>query len=291
MSGGCCATEISEKTFLHDKYPFSFFIRKKRLKSNTPYLNLSQTVLEKILLRKVADNPLIELLFQHQWQSLTQDETTVKSELLNRQNNTITTLESQYLVAADGAGSRCRKFVDIPFNGPEKIQDFVSAYFENNLRDHIQIPAKLYWVLNPEAGGTFIAHHIEKRWVYMLPIYLAYEKKESFTKEFLETRIKKALGDESINIDVKSISYWRMSAQVAQTFRKNRVLLVGDAAHRFPPTGGLGMNTGIADAHNIAWKLQTVISGLGEEKLLDTYEQERKPIAEQNTEKSLSNYH
>ena len=100
MSGGCCATEISEKTFLHDKYPFSFFIRKKRLKSNTPYLNLSQTVLEKILLRKVADNPLIELLFQHQWQSLTQDEPTVKSELLNRQNNTITTLASQYLVAA-----------------------------------------------------------------------------------------------------------------------------------------------------------------------------------------------
>lgn len=263
----------------------------QHLKSKTPYLNLSQTELEKILLRRVAESPLIELLFQHQWQSLIQDETGVKSDIFDRRKETTSTIQSQYVLAADGAGSRCRKFVDIPFIGPDKIQDFVSAYFENNLRDHIQIPAKLFWVLNPEAAGTFIAHHIEKRWVYMLPVYLAYEKKESFTKEFLAARIKKALGDESIDIEVKSISYWSMSAQVAQTFRKNRALLVGDAAHRFPPTGGLGMNTGIADAHNIAWKLQAVIRGLADEKLLDTYEQERKPIAEQNTEESLYNYH
>ena len=263
----------------------------QHLKSKTPYLNLSQTELEKILVRKIKENPLIEQLFQHQWQSLTQDKTGVKSEILDRQKETAFPIQSQYVIAADGAGSRCRKFVEIPFIGPDKINDFVSAYFENNLRDHIQIPAKLYWVLNPEAGGTFIAHHIEKRWVYMLPIYLAYEKKETFTKAFFENRIKKALGNKNLDIEIKSISYWRMSAQIAQIFRKNRVLLVGDAAHCFPPTGGLGMNTGIADAHNIAWKLEAVIQGLAEEKLLDTYEQERKPIAEQNTEESLFNYH
>ena len=263
----------------------------QHLKSKTPYLNLSQTALEKILLQKIVGNSLIEVFFQHQWQSLVQGETGVSNEIFDQVKKTTKTIQSQYVLAADGAGSRCRKFVDIPFIGPDKIQDFVSAYFEKNLRAHIQVPAKLFWVLNPEAGGTFIAHHIEKRWVYMLPIYLDYEKKESFTKAFLENRIKKALGDESLAIDVKSINYWRMSAQVAQNFRKNRVVLVGDAAHRFPPTGGLGMNTGIADAHNIAWKLEAVIRGLANEKLLDTYEQERKPIAEQNTEESLYNYH
>lgn len=263
----------------------------EHLKSKTPYLNLSQTELEKILLRKILENPLIELRFQHQWQSLTQDETSVKSKILDRQKETAFTIQSQYVLAADGAGSRCRKFVDIPFNGPDKIQDFVSAYFENNLRNHVQTSAKLFWIFSPEAAGTFIAHHIEKRWVYMMPIYLEYEKKASFTKAFLEKRIKKALGDESLNIDVQSISYWRMSAQVAQTYRKNRLILVGDAAHRFPPTGGLGMNTGIADAHNIAWKLQAVIHAGADEQLLDTYEAERKPIAEQNSEESLYNYH
>ncbi|MEO1258412.1 MAG: FAD-dependent monooxygenase [Bacteroidota bacterium] len=263
----------------------------QHLKSKTPYLNLSQTELEKILHQKVADHPLIKLLVQHQWQSLTQDAICVKSEILDRQNAAVLTIESQYVLAADGAGSRCRKFMGIPFNGPDKINDFVSAYFENNLRDHVRTPAKLFWILNPEAAGTFIAHHIEKRWVYMFPIYLAYEKKSFFTKGFLEKRIKKAFGNESLNIDVKSISFWSMSAQVAQTYRKNRVILVGDAAHRFPPTGGLGMNTGIADAHNIAWKLHQVIRGLAAAQLLDSYETERKPIAEQNTKESLHNYH
>ncbi len=263
----------------------------QHLKSKTPYLNLSQTELEKILLRKVNENPLIELLYQHQWQSLAQDGTSVKSEILDRQKETTFNIESQYVLAADGAGSQCRKFVNIPFIGPDKVDDFVSAYFEHNLRDHIQTPAKLFWMLNPEAAGTFIAHHIEKRWVYMFPIYLDYEKKETFTKTFLENRIKKALGDQSIDIDVKSINYWRMSAQIAETYRMKRVILVGDAAHRFPPTGGLGMNTGIADAHNIAWKIQAVIQGWANQRFLDTYETERKPIAKQNCEESLFNYH
>ncbi len=263
----------------------------KHLKSKTPYLNLSQTELEKILLLKVKENPLIKLLFQYQWQSLMQDETCVKSEILDRHNETTIFIQSQYLLAADGAGSRCRKFVGIPFKGPDKVDDFVSAFFDNNLRDHVQTPAKLYWIFNPEAAGTFIAHHIEKRWVYMMPIYLDYEKKTSFTKGFLKNRIQKALGDDTIDIEVKSIDYWRMSAQVAETYRKKRVILVGDAAHRFPPTGGLGMNTGIADAHNIAWKLQAVIKGVANDQLLDTYQAERKPIAEQNCEESLYNYH
>ena len=264
---------------------------KRHLKSKTPYLNLSQTELENILLRKAKENPLIELLYQHQWQSLRQDDTAVKSEILDLKKETIFNIQSQYVLAADGAGSRCREFLEIPFIGPDKVDDFVSAYFENNLRDYVQTPAKLFWIFNPEAAGTFIAHHIEKRWVYMQPIYLDYEKKESITKAYLENRIKKALGNESLDIDVKSISYWRMSAQIAETFKKNRVILVGDAAHCFPPTGGLGMNTGIADAHNIAWKLQAVIQGWVDETFLDTYEIERKPVAEQNCEESLSNYH
>ena len=180
---------------------------KRHLKSKTPYLNLSQTELEKILLRKAKENPLIELLYQHEWQSLRQDDTAVKSEILDLKKETIFNIESQYVLAADGAGSRCREFLEIPFIGPDKVNHFVSAYFENNLRDYVQTPAKLFWIFNPEAAGTLIAHHIEKRWVYMQPIYLDYEKKESFTKAYLENRIKKALGNESLEIDVKSISY------------------------------------------------------------------------------------
>ena len=263
----------------------------RHLKSKTPYLNLSQTELEKILLRKVMENPLIELLNQHQWQSLRQEDTYVQSEVLDLKKKLIFNIQSQYVLAADGAGSQCRKFLKIPLNGPDKVDEFVSAYFENNLRDYIATPAKLYWMFNPEAAGTFIAHHIDKRWVYMFPVFLDFEKKETFDKVFLENRIKKALGDKNIDVNVKSIAFWQMSAQVAEKFQKDRVILVGDAAHRFPPTGGLGMNTGIADAHNICWKLAMVLNGFTNQDFLETYEQERKPIAEQNCEQSLYNYH
>ncbi len=263
----------------------------QHLKSKTAYLNISQTEVEKVLLRHVTVNPFIEMNFDHQWQSLTQNENGVSNEILEKKESRTFSIQSKYVLAADGAGSRCRSALGIKMEGPDRIQDFVSAYFEDDLRAHIKTSAKLYWMLNPKAGGTFIAHHIEKRWVYMVPIYLDYEKKGSFTKAFMENRIKTALGNQDIDINVKSINFWHMSAQLAESFSKGKIFLIGDAAHRFPPTGGLGMNTGIADAHNIGWKIKAVLCGLSDESLLDSYESERRPIAQQNTEESVFNYH
>jgi hypothetical protein len=76
---------------------------------------------------------------------------------------------------------------------------------------------------------------------------------------------------------------------VAAQFRQGRVLLVGDAAHRFPPNGGYGMNSGIQDAHNLAWKLAFVLSGRASTRLLDSYDSERRPVADSNADFSLHN--
>lgn len=260
------------------------------LASPEPYLNLSQTALEKIMRQKLETCGLSQLFIGHQWESMEEQDDGVISRIYDRQNEQHYRIHSQYVIGADGAGSRSRKALGIKMTGDEKIDDFVSVYFELNLRNFLKKAAKLFWIMNPVAPGTFIAHHIEKRWVYHFPFFAPYEKKEQFTKAILKERILTALGDHSIPLKIKSVSFWRMTCQIAQTFRKGRAFLVGDAAHRFPPTGGLGMNTGIGDVQNLCWKLAWVIQGVADEILLDTYEQERRPVIKLNSTESLHNY-
>lgn len=264
---------------------------KRHLDADLPYLNISQTEVEKILLKHINHYKLIDLWQGCEWKSFSCQTETVSSIVVNLSSNEEVSVESDYILAADGAGSKCRKAVGIQMQGPDHIQDFVSAYFEMNLRNHISTPAKLYWILNPIAPGTFIAHDLDSRWVYMIPIFLKHQDKSQFDARFIEEKIKIALGKSSLDIKVKSIDFWRMSAQIADHYISDRMILVGDAAHRFPPTGGLGMNTGIADAHNIAWKLALVLKGLAGNSLLATYESERRPVAILNKNESESNYH
>ena len=100
----------------------------------------------------------------------------------------------------------------------------------------------------------------------------------TFRLQICRSRIVDAIGDPTVRVDIKSIQSWAMTAQVATGYRVGRAFLAGDAAHRFPPTGGLGLNTGVADVHNLAWKLAWVIAGRADEALLDTYERERRPV-------------
>ena len=102
-------------------------------------------------------------------------------------------------------------------------------------------------------------------------------------------RIRKQTGIPGLPIKMISRSIWRVSRQVAEKFRKGRVFLVGDSAHRFPPTGGYGLNSGVQDAHNLAWKLAFVLRGQADARLLDSYDTERRPIAQSNADFSMGN--
>lgn len=263
----------------------------RHLRSDKPYLNLSQTELELVIREHVARDPHVELMVEHEWEGFDQTETEVLSRVRTLTGSADTLLiRSRYLIGADGAGSKTRESLGIEMIGPDRLQDFVNAYFELGLRDYVHTPAKLYWILHPAAAGAFIAHHVDKRWTYNVPITAPYEKPEDFTEDVLKKRIEIALGTDRYDIQIKSVSYWRMTAQVAERYRRGRVFLVGDSAHRFPPTGGLGMNTGIADAHNLGWKLAAVLKGRSPESLLETYEIERKPVAERNGAESRANF-
>ncbi|MDI1477203.1 FAD-dependent monooxygenase [Polyangium sp. y55x31] len=264
---------------------------REHLEAPMPYLNVSQVELEKILQKHVAASPRIQTLFNHQWESFEQDEEGVASRILNRATGEIFTIRSQYVLCADGAGSRSRKALGIEMRGPDKLLDVVNAYFEADLRHVVRTRGKLYFIFSPKApGSAFIAHHVEKRWVFHLPVATPHEKVEEYTPEVMLKKIKAALGREDVDIQITSMSHWRMTAQVADRFRSGRVFLIGDAAHRFPPTGGLGMNSGIGDAHNLAWKLAMVLDRRAPPELLDSYEAERRPVVQTNCDESRLNF-
>ena len=260
------------------------------LKSARPYLNISQTEIERVLRKTIKENPYIDLLSGHTWKSVEDMDETVLAEVEDMNNAQDIKIAAKYLLAADGASSPVRKTLEIQMSGHGLIGTFANAYFEKNLRAFIQKPAKLYWILNPAAAGVFIAHHIDKRWVYNFPIYEPWDNIEEITDEYLASRIKEALGIEQIEIKIKSISFWKMTLQIAEKWHHKNIFLLGDAAHCFPPTGGLGMNSGIGDAHNLGWKIAQCIYSHSKNSLLNSYENERRPVAENNAKESLENF-
>lgn len=198
------------------------------------------------------------------------------------------TIRAQYVIAADGASSGVRRALGIAMSGLPEVATLVGTYFHADLRHLFEArPAVLYWVMNTAAPGTFIALDGAERWVFHLgQPGGGVELGEGEAAQLIAT----AIGEPGVRIDVRSIRPWRMTAQLAERYRERRVLLAGDAAHRFPPTGGLGLNTGVQDVHNLAWKLALVLTRAAPDALLDSYEQERRPVAEANSNWSLGNF-
>jgi len=253
----------------------------------TPLRNLSQHRFEPILLDALhALGGDVER--GSTWEGATQDAHRVTSRVRDRQGTQ--EIRSRWLVAADGAGSPVRKWLGIEAVGPRRIQSFVMIHFEANLRELVgERRGVLYWTTHPDATGTFVAHDIESTWVYMHAWDPDHESIADYDDQACAAIVRRALGDESVPFRIRTVSPWTMTAQVAERYRAERVFLAGDSAHRFPPTGGLGLNTGVQDAHNLAWKLAGVERGWARSALLDTYEVERRPVAQVNADVSLRN--
>jgi 2,4-dichlorophenol 6-monooxygenase len=256
----------------------------------TPLRNLSQHRFEPILLAALRSAGAAAPSFGHRWESAVADAGGVTSMLIETETGRPYEVRSRYLIAADGAGSRVRKSVAIPLDGPETLQCFVMIHFEANLRSRVRdCPGVLYWMTDPDAPGVFVAHDIEREWVFMHAWDRERESAESYDADRCAALVRNALADPDLDLTIRTISPWVMTCQVAERYREGSIFLVGDAAHRFPPTGGLGLNTGIQDVHNLAWKVAAVVSGSAPSTLLDTYESERRPVARYNAEQSMQN--
>ncbi|MCB9791939.1 MAG: FAD-dependent monooxygenase [Alphaproteobacteria bacterium] len=256
-----------------------------------PFLNVSQVELEKVLLRHVEAAERVTLRWNHQWESFEQGERGVLSRVSDRGDGAALEIHSAYVLCADGAGSRSRAALGIQMVGPEKLRDFVNAYLEADLSAYVKTRGKLYFSFKPEAmGAVLVAHRVDARWVLNVAL-MPGRTQEDCTDAFLIGLVHTLIGRDDVPLKVSSRSAWRMTAQVADRFRSGRAFLVGDAAHRFPPTGGLGMNSGIGDAHNLCWKIAAVLRGEAPDALLDSYEQERRPVVQRNCDESAVNFH
>ena len=265
----------------------------RKVSPEIPLLS-SQDVFEPILRRGAEATGLAELRFGHEAVQVdagmsTGDARVVVTvrELPSERRYQV---EAEYLIAADGAASSIRSQMGIELDGPKGIGHFVNVYFKADLDPLVaHRPAILYFVAGEDARGVFQPLDARGRWLCQINYDGTSTAFEAYTPEHCIDWIRTAVGDPACAPDILAVATWTMNATVARRLVSGRIILAGDAAHQLPPTGGFGMNTGIQDVHNLAWKLTMVRAGVAGSRLLETYDSERRPVARFNADRSLDN--
>jgi putative polyketide hydroxylase len=188
---------------------------------------------------------------------------------------------ARYLVAADGANSPLRNSLGVGQHGHDVPGIGISALFDAGLDEALR-GRHVSALVSPRHGAILFPKGKvrEHNWFGLVPREGLEAVKPDDIDAIAMSAIRSTVGDPNLAVTLRSVLTWKTGAYVADRYRSGRVFFVGDAAHVMPPYGGFGGNTGIADAHNLAWKLAAVCRAEAPESLLDTYEQERQPIAE-----------
>jgi putative polyketide hydroxylase len=232
-----------------------------------------------------------ELRFNTELTSFSQKNGAVTGTLTSRVTGEETPFSACYLIAAEGAQSRVRRVLGVQMVGEDKVYDSVNILFNADLRQWTEHrPSALYFVEQPELRGTFLTINGTDRWGFLIhsPSQYGYEPAD-FTPALCAALIRQAVGIPELAVSVLGVSPWEASAVVADRYRDGSVFLAGDAAHEMPPTGGFGLNTGVQDVHNLAWKIAAVLRGRADEALLDSYHAERQPLGQTITQAALAN--
>jgi len=258
-------------------------------------LNLPQIRLEPLLKARAEELSPGRIRFGHELVDLGQDAEGVRATVRDNASGHHYVVRCQYLLGADG-GRRVASLVGVGYEGLGVVTQTATLHVSADFSPWAPDPDVLIrWVFSPQAGVLVVMVPMgPERWgpaseEWVIHLNYPVDDPRAQSDAQVEADARQALGVPDLPMKIHKITRWSVEAVMASAFRVGRVLLAGDAAHRHPPTGGLGLTSAIHDAQNLCWKVAAVLAGQASPALLDTYEAERRPVDQHNAQRSLEN--
>jgi len=257
----------------------------------SPYLKTitGQDEVEQVILSYVVDQPEVDMRFEYQLVDFVDDGDLVTCRIEHVPSGSVETVTTSFLVGCDGGRSTVRKQLGIGYEGTADLASFVSIYFRapEMINRHPFGHGNIYFPLHRDHRGFMLTWDDDKTYTY----HLILDEGQDWTEIDPVVAITSVVGADDFEIEIQSVQPWTAHALVATTYREGRCFLAGDSAHLFSPTGGFGMNTGVSDAIELAWRLQAELDGWAGPALLDSYDTERRPIGHRNTNEAAECFH
>lgn len=273
-----CAGNVASDPLVHHPYPCVRELQEESRKVNDgtypaePYQLISQYTLEP-LLREVAEaTPGVSVRFGCELTGFTQDADGVTATLADHGGGGERTVRAAYLVGCDGGNSTVRSLLGIELEGESLLSMRQALFRSDDLFDRIPVGKGRHYHIADDKNSFLIVQDDTRHF----SLHATVDSDEAMPKLF------ESIIGFPVEYETLYVGTWRQRLMVAERYRDRRVFLAGDSAHLVIPTGGLGMNTGVGDAIDLAWKLAATLSGWGGAGLLESYETERRPVGHRN---------
>lgn len=255
--------------------------------SPTGMVNVPQNVVERVLVARALELGA-DVRFNNELVHIEEEPNGIVARIRERNTQNVYLVRARYAIAADGGRSFVAETFNFEFKGEAKLMSMLSTWLDVDLTSYTaHRPAAIYLILQPGnsywvGSGTCVCVKPFTEWILNRQYDPASDGEPDTSDEGVIAHARKVLGlPLEVPIRVKDASKWQVNNVVATSYRRGRIFLAGDAAHRHPPASGLGSNTCVQDAYNLTWKLALVVKGRAGDGLLDSYDQERQPIGKQ----------
>ncbi len=247
----------------------------------------AQNDFEPIVLAAAQRYSETEIRFNAELVALEQDEAGVRATIRDRVAGSQQVARAQFVVAADGVHGSVRQLLGIPQQRLGDADHLLSIYFRADLTRPLRGRTFTWCIVHNDAvTGLLLTANGSDRWLFNLPIGPA-EQTEAYDAARCLAAVRAAVGEPDLEAEILSVQTFAITAAMAERYQAGRVFLAGDAAHVMPPAGAFGMNTGIQDMHNLAWKLGPGLHGWAGPGLLESYDAERRPLGRATVERAV----